>query len=376
MIYIIAILAILFVVLTFKVISQTRKIINKNKVQSEDFDSEYLGAPDYANNFNAWALLAFWVFSVVAIIWSYIHYSQYFLPEASSVHGRETDFWFWVSMIIITIAFFIVNTFLFLFSYLYKHDKNRKASFHHHNNVLEIIWTTVPAVVMTGLVLSGLIVWNDITGDAPEDAEVIEITGRQFAWMVRYSGEDGEFGKSNYKLMDDGAGNPLGLDFSDAHSFDDFSNSTELHIPKGKPVLLKIKARDVLHSVFIPHMRVKMDAVPGMPTKFWFIADKSTDEMKAALNDPEFDYEIACTEICGKSHFGMRMVLKVDTPEEYAKWKKSQKPVITLNPDLLDRVPENLKAKAMKFIEVEAVAAPVDSTAAPLATVAEVVETK
>jgi cytochrome c oxidase subunit 2 len=363
MIYIIAILAILFVFLTFKVISQTRKIINKNKVQSTE--PTYQGGPDAANNFNAWMLMAFWVVAVIATIWSYLHYSQYFLPEASSAHGKRTDFWFWVSMAIITVAFFIVNTFLFLFSYLYRHSTKRKATFSTHNNTLEIIWTTVPAVVMTGLVLSGLIVWNDITSDAPEDAEVIEITGRQFAWIVRYSGEDGQFGKSNYKLMDDGGGNPLGLDFSDAHALDDFSNSTELHIPKGKPVLLKIKARDVLHSVFIPHMRVKMDAVPGMPTKFWFVAEKSTAEMKAMLNDSEFDYEIACTEICGKSHFGMRMVLKVDEPAEYEKWKASQKSVLTLNPDLLTKVPENLKAKALKFIEVDpaAAAVPADSSA-------------
>lgn len=370
MIYIIAILAILFVVLTFKVISQTRKIINKNKTGNSD--PAYQGAPDSANNFNATALLVFWIIFVVATTWSYIHYSQYFLPEASSVHGRKTDFWFWVSMGIITVAFFLVNTFLFLFSYIYRHSKKRQSAFYTHNNTLEIIWTTVPAVVMTGLVLSGLVVWGEITGEAPEDAEVIEITGRQFAWMVRYSGEDGEFGKSNYKLMDDGAGNPLGLDFADPNSYDDFSNSTELHIPKGKPVLLRIKARDVLHSVFIPHMRVKMDAVPGMPTKFWFIADKSTDEMKALLNDSEFDYEIACTEICGKSHFGMRMVLKVDEPEEYEKWKRAQKPVLTLNPDLLVKVPEKLKARALKYIEVEAAA----TTSSDSTVVAAAVETK
>ena len=370
MIYIIAILTILFVVLTFKVISQTRKIINKNK--AVESDPSYLGAPDSANNANAIGLLVFWILAVIATTWSYLHYSKYFLPEASSVHGRTTDFWFWVSMAIITVAFFLVNTFLFVFSYLYRHSGKRKAAFYTHNNTLEVIWTTVPAVVMTGLVLSGLVVWTEITSEAPEDAEVIEITGRQFAWIVRYSGEDGEFGKSNYKLMNDGAGNPLGLDFTDPNSYDDFSNSTELHIPKGKPVLLRIKARDVLHSVYIPHMRVKMDAVPGMPTKFWFIADKSTAEMKAALGDSEFDYEIACAEICGKSHFGMRMVLKVDEPEEYEKWKREQKPVLTLNPDLLADVPEKLKARALRFIEADAaaVAAP-DTTATVVAAVAE-----
>ncbi|WP_367916602.1 cytochrome c oxidase subunit II [Leadbetterella sp. DM7] len=374
MTYIIAILTILFVVLTFKVIAQTRKIIKTNRGETGEGGPSYQGAPDYANNMNAAALLIFWILAVVAITWSYIHYSQFFLPEASSVHGRKTDFWFWVSMGIITVAFFLVNTFLFLFSYIYRHSPKRKSSFYTHNNTLEVIWTTVPAVVMTGLVLSGLVVWNEITSEAPEDAEIIEITGRQFAWMVRYSGEDGEFGKSNYKLMDDGMGNPLGVDFTDPNAFDDFSSASELHIPKGKPVLLRIRARDVLHSVYIPHMRVKMDAVPGMPTKFWFIADKSTDEMKALLNNSDFDYEIACAEICGKSHFGMRLVLKVDEPENYEKWKREQKTILTLNPDLLVKVPEKLKAKALKYIETEApAAAATDSTATP---VAAAVETK
>lgn len=363
MIYIIGILAILFVVLTVKVISQTQKIIKKNRGLEEAGEPDYLGAPDSANNFNAYALLIFWIVTAVASVWSYIHYSKYFLPEASSEHGRITDFWFWVSWYIIVAAFFLVNTFLFVFSFIYRFSKKRKARYNTHNSLLEIIWTTVPAVVMTGLVLTGLVAWNRITGEAPANAEVIEITGRQFAWIVRYSGEDKEFGYSNYKLMNDGSGNSLGLDFTDEHSFDDFQTSTELYIPKGQPVLLRIKSRDVLHSVFIPHMRVKMDAVPGMPTKFWFVADKSTNEMKATLNDPDFDYEIACTEICGKSHFGMRMVLKVVEPADYEKWKKEQQSVLAQNPDLISLVPENLKAKALRFLPAQETAVAAADTA-------------
>jgi cytochrome c oxidase subunit 2 len=261
-------------------------------------------------------------------------------------------------MIVIMIGFFIVNTFLFLFSYLYRHNKNRKVTFYTHNNNLEIIWTTVPAIVMAGLVFSGLRVWTKITSEAPANAEQIDIMGKQFGWTVRYAGvDDNQFGKYNYKLMDDAGGNPMGVDFSDPNSFDDFANASEMHIPKGKPVLLKIRARDVLHSVFIPHMRVKMDAVPGMPTKFWFVADKSTADMRAELGKPEFNYEIACTEICGRSHFGMKLLLVVDEPADYEKWKKSQKPLLTENPDLLNKVPDNLKAKAQKYTSTEPVAA-------------------
>lgn len=346
----IAILSILFIVLTFMVVSKTQAIL-KGLTKSDVEESEYLGAPDKFNSANGVGLFAFWIISIVGIIWSFIVYKKDFLPEASSVHGKETDYWFWVSMIVIMIGFFIVNTFLFLFSYLYRHNKNRKVTFYTHNNNLEIIWTTVPAIVMAGLVFSGLRVWTKITSEAPANAEQIDIMGKQFGWTVRYAGvDDNQFGKYNYKLMDDAGGNPMGVDFSDPNSFDDFSNASEMHIPKGKPVLLKIRARDVLHSVFIPHMRVKMDAVPGMPTKFWFVADKSTAEMRAELGKPEFNYEIACTEICGRSHFGMKLLLVVDEPVDYEKWKKSQKPLLTENPNLLNKVPDNLKAKAQKYV--------------------------
>ena len=258
-------------------------------------------------------------------------------------------------MIVILIAFFLVNTVLFLFSYIYRHSSKRTVSFYTHNNNLEIIWTSIPAIVMAGLVFSGLRVWTKVTSEAPQDAEVVEIMGKQFAWSVRYPGvDDNELGRYNFKLMDDNGGNPMGIDFSDPKSFDDFSNSSELHIPKGKPVLLKIRARDVLHSVFIPHMRVKMDAVPGMPTKFWFVADKSTNDMRTELGKSDFNYEIACTEICGRSHFGMKILLVVDEPADYEKWKKSQKPMLTENPDLLSKVPDNLKAKAQKYILTDA----------------------
>lgn len=346
----IAILSILFIVLTFMVVSKTQAIL-KGLTKSEVEESDYLGAPDKFNSANGVGLFAFWIISIVGIIWSFIVYKKDFLPEASSVHGKETDYWFWVSMIVIMIGFFIVNTFLFLFSYLYRHNNNRKVTFYTHNNNLEIIWTTVPAIVMAGLVFSGLRVWTKITSEAPANAEQIDIMGKQFGWTVRYAGvDDNQFGKYNYKLMDDAGGNPMGVDFSDPNSFDDFSNASEMHIPKGKPVLLKIRARDVLHSVFIPHMRVKMDAVPGMPTKFWFVADKSTADMRAELGKPEFNYEIACTEICGRSHFGMKLLLVVDEPADYEKWKKSQKPLLTENPDLLNKVPDNLKAKAQKYV--------------------------
>jgi len=350
-------LAIVFIVLTILVMSKTQTLLKGVKAETEQ-NKEVV---DGANNINAIGLFVFWILSVIGMVWSFLYAKKDFLiafgdiPSASSVHGKETDYWFWFGMAVVTASFILVNTVLFYFPLKYRYNKNRKAHFYPHNNTLEIVWTLVPAVIMAGLVFTGLRVWNKVMSDAPKDAEIIEIMGKQFGWQVRYGGvENGKLGNYNYKLIDDVAGNQFGIDFTDENSFDDFTNSSELHIPKGKPVLLKIRARDVLHSVFIPHMRVKMDAVPGMPTKFWFIADKSTADMKAELGNPDFKYEIACTEVCGRSHFAMRLILVVDEPADYEKWKKEQKSFLVSNPDFLEKVPASLKAKAIKYFPTEA----------------------
>lgn len=362
-------LAIVFIALTILVISKTQTLLKGVKSVSEQSDD---GLADSANNVNAIGLFVFWVLSVVGIVWSFLYAKKDFLmafgdiPTASSVHGKETDYWFWFGMAVVTVSFLIVNSVLFYFPLKYRYNKNRVAHFYPHNNTLEIVWTLIPAVVMAALVFTGLKVWNKVMSEAPKDAEVVEIMGKQFGWQVRYGGvENGKLGNYNYKLIDDAAGNEFGIDFTDENSFDDFTNNSELHIPKGKPVLLKIRARDVLHSVFIPHMRVKMDAVPGMPTKFWFIADKSTADMQAELGNPDFKYEIACTEVCGRSHFAMRLILVVDEPADYEKWKKEQKSLLATKPEFLEKVPASLKAKAMKYFPAEA--AP-DSTTASAGT--------
>lgn len=361
-------LAIVFIVLTVMVISKTQTLLKGVKGETEQNGD----VVDGANNINAVGLFIFWILSVIGVFWSFFYAKKDFLmafgdiPSASSVHGKETDFWFWFGMAVVTASFLIVNSVLFYFPLKYRYNKARKAHFYPHNNTLEIVWTLIPAVIMAGLVFTGLRVWNKVMSDAPKDAEIIEIMGKQFGWQVRYGGvENGKLGNYNYKLIDDAAGNEFGIDFTDENSFDDFTNSSELHIPKGKPVLLKIRARDVLHSVFIPHMRVKMDAVPGMPTKFWFIADKSTADMKAELGNPDFKYEIACTEVCGRSHFAMKLILVVDEPADYEKWKKEQKSLLASKPEFLEKVPASLKAKAMKFLPSEA--AP-DSTTASAGT--------
>lgn len=304
------------------------------------------GKPDSANSINAGLFIVFMVLSLAGFFWySFTHFKSYTLPVASQ-HGVRTDTLFWVTMGVTVVAFVIISIVMFVFLYKYRYQEGRKAKFYPDNHYLELTWTIVPAIVLTVLIFTGLKAWNDITSQASKDAEVIEIVAQQFAWTARYPGvKDQTLGKTNYKLIDN-FGNEFGLDLTDKNSFDDFK-SLELHLPKGKEILLKIRAKDVLHSVFLPHFRVKMDAVPGMPTQFKFVVTKTTEEMRKETGDPNFGYELACTEICGRGHFSMRMPVVVEEEEAFNKWKASQETWLKQNPDYLKKIPDALKEAAM-----------------------------
>ena len=307
------------------------------KNEEEDIES--------GNSIHAYLFMAFIILGLGLFFWySFAHFKSYTLPVASE-HGVVTDNLFWVTMVVIVVAFVIISLAMFWFIFKYRYDKNRRAEYIADNHILEIVWTIVPAIVLALLIFTGLKAWNDITGPASKEAEVIELVGQQFAWTARYPGtKDNLLGHHNYKLID--ASNEFGLDLTDKNSFDDFK-SLELHLPKGKEVLLKIRAKDVLHSVFLPHFRVKMDAVPGMLTTFKFIATKTTQEMREETGNSKFNYEMACTEICGKGHFSMRFLVVVDEPEAFEKWKASQEAWLKLNPEYMKYVPAALQEAAM-----------------------------
>ena len=301
---------------------------------------------DSSNSINAALFIVFMVVSLGVFFWySFAYFEDYTLPVASE-HGVLTDKLFWITMGITVIAFTVISIIMFVFLYQYQYREGQKAKYFPDNHFLELAWTIIPAIVLAVLVFTGLRAWNDITAPASKDAEVIEIIGQQFAWTVRYPGiKDNHLGKVNYKLIDN-YGNEFGLDLSDKNSFDDFK-SLELHIPKGKEILLKIRAKDVLHSVFLPHFRVKMDAVPGMLTVFKFVPTKTTQQMRDETGNPNFNYEMACTEICGKGHFSMRFPVVVEDEETYNKWRASQESWLKANPEYLKRVPENLRELAL-----------------------------
>jgi cytochrome c oxidase subunit 2 len=160
--------------------------------------------------------------------------------------------------------------------------------------------------------------------------------------MIRYSGKDGKFGERIIDPEHITPTNELGINWNDPKSHDDFM-SDKLYLVKGRPVLMKLGAQDVLHSFYLPHFRVKMDCVPGLPTEFYFTPTMTTVEMQNYLStqpwwqtiNPEtgeprwktFKYELACAELCGKSHFGMEREVVVVTQTEYDEWLAKQTPM-------------------------------------------------
>jgi cytochrome c oxidase subunit II len=291
-------------------------------------------------------LMLFMVGFLVFCIASAIYYKNWMLgygPHLSaSEHGGRLDSLFNVTLFFTGIVFVITQILLFYFAYKYGGRRGRKAMFLAHDTKLEVVWTIIPAVVMTFLVISGLDAWNEVMADVKEGEDYVEIeaTGYQFAWHLRYPGPDGKLGARNYKLID--ALNPVGQDWTDPKNWDDIHPS-EIVLPVGQKVRVRITARDVLHNFYLPHFRLKMDAVPGMPTYFVFTPSKTTEEYRQELakypayqapSDPAdpnseplwkvFNYELACAELCGQGHYSMRRLVRIVSQAEYEKWLSEQ----------------------------------------------------
>ena len=276
-----------------------------------------------SNRINGFLLLAFLVVGLFGVWWCNHTLKDRILGEPASDHGVLVDRMLYITLAVTFVVFVITQVALFWFAYKYQEKEGQKAYYFPHNNKLELIWTVIPAIVLTVLVGFGLYYWYEITGEAPEGSQTVEVTGSQFKWEFRYPGNDGKLGKKYYKAINEQKNNPLGQIWEDPDNRDDVVGSQELHIVVNKPVKLVIYAKDVIHDVGLSHFRLKMDAVPGMPTTLWFTPKFTTREMKQKYGD-DFEYEISCDQMCGKGHFSMRGVIIVESQAEYNVWLKKQ----------------------------------------------------
>ncbi len=200
---------------------------------------------------------------------------------------------FGLTLVVTGVVFIVTNLLLAYFGWRYQDREGARAAYWHDNARLEWSWTLVTAVIMFFFAFNALGLWAQVTSAAPPDALVVEVTGQQFAWNVRYPGPDGIFGRTEVKLVDPTGSNFIGLDKADPNAADDVMLQNQLYLPEGRAVRVRLRSLDVIHSFFVPHFRVKQDAMPGMTSETWFIPQSG-------------DFEIACAEHCGLGHYRMR----------------------------------------------------------------------
>ncbi len=250
-----------------------------------------------------------WVLTI-AICYVFIGHYWWF-PAPISEHGIAYDQQFTITLVVTGIIFFLAQMALGWVIFKFR-DDGKRATYSHGNNKLEAIWTSATAVLFIGLVLFGTRIWAAVHFEsAPADALKIEVSAKQFAWNFRYAGPDGVFGKTDIKLINDAGGNAFGIDDKDPASKDDIT-SASIKVPAGKPIMLIMKSRDVIHNFFVRELRLKQDIVPGMEIPMHFQADKIGV------------YEVPCSELCGLGHHQMRTTLEVMAPADFEKWMRDQ----------------------------------------------------
>ena len=193
----------------------------------------------------------------------------------------------------------------------------------HTSSYLEIGVAVVEAILLFGFSIP---LWAARVDRMPPESEalVVQVTGEQFAWNIHYAGPDGKFGRTDIKLIDLQS-NPLGLDRSDPAAKDDVTTLNQLYLPVNKPIIVRLRSKDVIHSFGVPEFRVKQDAIPGLTIPIWFVPNVTTAEMRTRTGNPEFQYEIACAQLCGLGHSRMRGFVTVQTAEEFQKWMDDER---------------------------------------------------
>ena len=248
------------------------------------------------------------------------------LPPLAATHGGQIDSligWTHLFMLILFVGWGGFFTYCLI---RFRRSRNPVADYQgstsHTSSYLE---GGVLIVEMILLFAFSIPLWAQRVDHIPpqRDALLVQVTGEQFAWNVHYAGDDGVFGRTDIKLLDLQS-NPLGLDRTDPAAKDDVTTLNQLYLPVNKPVIVRLRSKDVIHSFGVPEFRVKQDAIPGLTIPIWFIPNVTTAEMRNRTGKAEFQYEIACAQLCGLGHARMRGFVTVQTAEEFQKWMAEQ----------------------------------------------------
>jgi len=258
------------------------------------------------------------------------------LPPLATTHGGQIDGLIGWMHIFMAILFVGWGAFLVYALIRFRKSRNPVANYagvkSHTSSYLEV---AVAVVEMVLLFAFSIPLWAARVDRMPpaNEALVVQVTGEQFAWNIHYPGPDGVFGRTDIKLIDVQA-NPLGIDRSDPAAKDDVTTLNQLYLPVNKPIIVRLRSKDVIHSFGVPEFRVKQDAVPGLTIPIWFIPDVTTAEMRTRTGNAEFQYEIACAQLCGLGHYRMRGFVTVLSADEFQKWMQDEQEKLKSESDI------------------------------------------
>ena len=238
------------------------------------------------------------------------------LPIEASSSGYKVDMIIYLIHALMFVLFVGWAIYFIIVLYKFREGKNPRANYHGAQSHITS-WVEIGVIIFEAVLLLGFSIpfWNKQVNAYPKRSDAIEIriVAEQFAWNIHYPGADGIFGRSDPKFFDKQS-NPLGIDPNDPHGKDDITTINQLHLPVGKPVIIHLTTKDVMHSFFLPVMRVKQDIIPGMSIPTWFTPTKTGK------------FEIACAQLCGLGHYRMKGYLTVETQKDYDQWLKDNAP--------------------------------------------------
>lgn len=248
------------------------------------------------------------------------------LPEQASAHAAEIDSMLGIIHWLMLILFVGWGIYYVLALFRFRASRNPKADYvgtrTHASSYIEGAVALAEAVLLIGFSMP---LWAERVNEFPseQDSVVVRVIGEQFAWNVHYPGPDGVFGRTDPKLVDV-TSNPVGLDRNDPYSADDITTLNQLHLPVGKPALIYLSSKDVIHSFNLVEMRVKQDAIPGLSIPVWFTPTVTTAEMAQRKGQDDYTYEIACAQLCGLGHYRMKGFMTIHTAEEFDAWMAAE----------------------------------------------------
>src|SRR5271154_5902880 len=214
-------------------------------------------------------------------------YYSIWLPKDISQHGRTIDHLFYFILWLTGAVFVATECAMFWFMWRYdgQTGEKRQVKFTHGSHTLEVVWTILPAATLLFIAIYQMNAWADSKIRRPKMTPTVEVSARQFEWRLRYPGRDGKF-----------------------DTLDDLFVVNDLHLPVNEEILIDLKSADVLHSFFLPNMRVKQDAVPGMKIPVWFRATETGT------------YDLVCAELCGWGQYKMKGRLTIERRAEFDEW--------------------------------------------------------